>query len=253
MNITLDAFLRRVARDVEKEFNKTGKVLQQWVAQDAEGKITHFGAIWNPALSDEEASKHMHALSNDVRDKLAELGAVRYAHVAEAWCVANDGGPRPRIHPNRCEIVIVEANDGDRSLTMRYDIIRPVRGKPYLDKPEMLPGLSSGRLADMLRPAVRLSDELKDDEGTIFVTAAPGAPFQVLGRRHNGKLYVAGRFGEEEKHKRGLAEGIKELAQSCSKETGVAVEVVTGLEAEELIAAFSAYEKRHAPQRRSVH
>jgi hypothetical protein len=40
-------------------------------------------------------------------------------------------------------------------------------------------------------PRPRSSDELPDDEGTVFVTNVPDAPFQIVGRRGStGELFV---------------------------------------------------------------
>jgi hypothetical protein len=74
---------------------------------------------------------------------------------------------------------------------------------------------------------VRLSSELPDDAGTVFVTNVPDAPFQILGRRHNGELFVGACFQE--------GPGAPSL-DTCRELDGV--EIVTGAEGEKLIAAM---------------
>jgi hypothetical protein len=78
---------------------------------------------------------------------------------------------------------------------------------------------------------VRRSSDLPDDEGTVFVTNVAGAPIQVLGRRgeKDRQLYVGGvnnaPYSEWSEKIKGAPEG---------------VEVVTGAEAEQLLADVQA-------------
>src|ERR1700730_5440777 len=37
-------------------------------------------------------------------------------------------------------------------------------------------------------------DDSRYDAGTVFITYVPDAPFQILGRRHNGELFIASSF-----------------------------------------------------------
>jgi hypothetical protein len=78
---------------------------------------------------------------------------------------------------------------------------------------------------------VRRSSDLPDDEGTVFVTNVADAPIQALGRRgNNGHLYV----GSVYRHR-------SEPAWSeTAKAPPDGVEVITGAEAEELLAAIQA-------------
>jgi hypothetical protein len=76
---------------------------------------------------------------------------------------------------------------------------------------------------------VRTTSELGDDEGTVFVTNVAGAPFQVLGRRGpSGKLFVGRVFIP--------TTPVEQTLQKCEDGTGLKIEIVTGPEAERLIA-----------------
>ncbi len=76
---------------------------------------------------------------------------------------------------------------------------------------------------------IRISSDLPDDEGRVFVTAVHGAPFQVLGRRgRDGHLYVADLMVA------GPSASSLEKTAAGSRKLGA--EIVTGKEAEDLIA-----------------
>jgi hypothetical protein len=95
-------------------------------------------------------------------------------------------------------------------------------------RPPPEPGYSRfGNMLYQRRP--RSSDELPDDEGTVFVTNVPDAPFQIVGRRGpTGELFVGNLI-----HLRdgGTTMSPEELASSP-----VRVEVIAGYEAQELIS-----------------
>src|SRR5260221_14703869 len=75
----------------------------------------------------------------------------------------------------------------------------------------------------------RSSDELPDDEGTVFVTNVPDAPFQIVGRRGpTGELFV-GRLMMPRDGRTTMSP--EELARSP-----VRVEVVAGEEGQKLIS-----------------
>jgi hypothetical protein len=78
-------------------------------------------------------------------------------------------------------------------------------------------------------PPPRASSELPDDEGTVYYTAVPGAPFQVTGRRgKDGNLYVSGICDEDAVAR----------VQHMHETTRWRVEIVTGPEAEALITTI---------------
>ena len=73
---------------------------------------------------------------------------------------------------------------------------------------------------------IRSSSELPDDEGRVFVTYVPDAPFHVMGRRaDSGELFVGAIVPKEK------------ITAENLRNAPVRVEVVTGREAEDLIAA----------------
>jgi hypothetical protein len=74
----------------------------------------------------------------------------------------------------------------------------------------------------------RNTSELPDDEGRVFVTHVPHAPFQVMGRRaDSGELFVRGQFTKQEPPEE-------------TRKVLPGIEIITGPEAEELIAAVRA-------------
>jgi hypothetical protein len=75
---------------------------------------------------------------------------------------------------------------------------------------------------------IKNSSDLPEDVGTVFVTNVPGAPFQLLGRRHDGELYVGSLIFPGPG--RDVCEDTREIAIEMK-----GIEVVTGREAEQLI------------------
>src|SRR5262249_23989354 len=152
-----------------------------------------------------------------------EKNVVRYAMAMEAWAapMPKDNGPVELLyaalgytlanHPERREVINIDADDGTEMLWALRDIIWSPHGKAYLgklgpieraDRVEgrwlgLLPNAAHAMAQRERPPAepprhVRFSHELPDDVGTVFVTAVLGAPFQLLGRRDpaNGELCV---------------------------------------------------------------
>jgi hypothetical protein len=76
---------------------------------------------------------------------------------------------------------------------------------------------------------LRSSSELPDDEGTVFITVVPDAPFQVLGRRWHGGLFVGSVI------KRSPDRDWEEL-----REIPENIEFVEGKEAKQLLASVAA-------------
>ena len=94
-------------------------------------------------------------------------------------------------------------------------IIRPANGKPYLTKLEIDRDHNSiGRFTGLLSgPRPKPTSELPHDEGTVYVTAVPDAPFQILGRRaNNGEFYV-GHICDRVKAKR--CKSFESVLQQC--------------------------------------
>jgi hypothetical protein len=217
--------LRRASRMAEQMFDKDGEVTSFWLTETAAGQ-QH--TIVTPMAPADEAKR---MVAEKMREHFKEHDVVRYASAHEAWRKHDSWPGRPFEDPQRREIVALVADDGCECLLAMRDIVRPQGGKPYLAKLSDIERQKQprGRLMDLLNDDIRPSSELPDDEGTVFVTDVPGAPFQVQGRRGpTGELFVGNPFHAG-------ASSMGELAQEYKAQTGCEIEVVTGPEAERLI------------------
>jgi hypothetical protein len=179
--IPLEALLRRASRAAEQMFDEFGEVTGFWLTETATGEQQ---TIMTPIVIPEGVSEAeaKQVLAAKMRKHFKENNVARYACAFEAWME----------HPQRQEIVLLDADDGCETLVAKRDIIR-TGGKPYLAKLSEIVRDEQpwGRLADLLNDDIRPTSELPDDEGVVFVTDVPGAPFQVLGRRGpTGELFV---------------------------------------------------------------
>jgi hypothetical protein len=227
--VPLDALLRRASRIAENMFDEHAEVDMFWLVENAAGEQQMIASpvAVPPGVSGPE---YKQALAESMREFFREHGIVRYARACECWTVKDEAYQGPVAqHPQRREIVFIDADDGCKYLGAMREIIRPPQGKPYLGKLGAIEqGEPGGRFTNLF--AVRPSSELADDEGTVFVTHVPGADIQIIGRRGpTGELfvsqvgYVSGPFDEQ---------GLREDAAAH----GVDIEIVTGPEAERLIA-----------------
>jgi hypothetical protein len=242
-DVPLAAFLRRVSRIIENRFDQTGEVPPSWALITAGGKahlvMTPFPATDEDPCGD-NAKKAGVAF---MRDYFREHDVVRYAFVAEAWQGAKSASVRPSMDPSRTAVVWLIAEDRGGAITALREIIRPANGKPYLaklgvDDGPHAPGYAPfGNLIYQRRP--RSSDELPDNEGTVFVTNVPGASFQIMGRRGpTGELFVGSLLPTDK-----FASRLQQAGRALSEVTshldvpGVGmVEIVTGQEAERLVS-----------------
>lgn len=242
-DVPLDAFLRRVSRIIENRFDETGEVPPSWALVTAGGKA-HLVVTPFPATSEDPCGDNAKKVGVAfMRDYFREHDVVRYAFVAEGWQGAKSASVRPSMDPNRTEVMALIAEDRDGAITASREIIRSTNGKPYLGKLELddgphAPGYSRfGNLIFEKRP--RSSDELPDDEGTVFVTNVPGASFQIMGRRGpTGELF-AGSLMRTDQFASWLQQAGRDLSEVTShlNVPGVGrVEIVTGQEAERLIS-----------------
>jgi hypothetical protein len=225
--IPLDAMLRRASLMAAQMFDEYGEVTMFWLIETAAGEkqtiVTPMAVP--PGISAVEAKL---SLAERLRELFKERDVVRYASAMEAWVVECDNHQGPVAeNPKRREIVVISADDGIEYIGAHRDIIRPPHGKAYLGKLGTIVKQSQprGRFTNLLND-VRPSSELADDEGTVFVTDVPGAPIRIIGRRGpTGELFVGavGRPGQEEQDL---------IAGAAAR----GVEVVTGPEAERLIA-----------------
>jgi hypothetical protein len=257
---TLEALLRRCARMAEQVFNDAGEIDPLWLIETADGEQR---LIVTPIVAPDGLAAHEYKdwLDAKMRETFREMDVVRYARAMDCWLSRGLGLEPGRLTPeqaelryaalgyslenasDREEIILIEAEDEKEFLSAIRVIIRPSHGKPYLGKlgPIERPNASGrflGLLSNqqharaqkealptpdrMLPRRIRSSRELPDDVGRVFVTNVPGAPLQVLGRRDptTGELCV-GRVG----------------LPRADVPSPPGIEVVTGPEAEELIAA----------------
>jgi hypothetical protein len=76
-------------------------------------------------------------------------------------------------------------------------------------------------------PKIRSTSALPDDEGRVFITYVPDAPFHVIGRRaDSGELFVTGMVPKEK------------ITTEDLRYVPARIEVVKGREADDLIAAL---------------
>jgi hypothetical protein len=141
----------------ERQFAKKGVISPMWHAVMSSGEWMY---LPGPRVSKDLAVALIRATfeTNDV---------VRYVFIDEAWTlVKKDIGKDElaqidahglRDHPGRVEVVMISAEDCDTGMFMaQRRIIRPARGRPYLDKLEM-----------MIDPTTRDDDGAFSSEGRM--------------------------------------------------------------------------------------
>jgi hypothetical protein len=227
--VSLEAMLRRASRMAEKMFDEHGDVAMFWLAETASGEQLH---MITPVEATPEVSmgEVKAVIIHKVRGLFRKHDVKRYVMVSAAWQGSKDSPCRPSEDPERREIVVLNAADEREFLVAVRELVRPPNGKPYLAKLGEI-DRPSGKSCfnDMLPRAGRLrhSRELDDEEGRVFVTDVPGAPIIVQGRRdpRTGDLCFSGTYEATEEARRKVA---------TSSDW---IEVVTGPEAEALVAA----------------
>ena len=168
-----------------------------------------------------------------MREFFAQHGVERYALAVERWIRRDRNLLAVDASRAAGEIVVINADDGKRYLRATREIIRPEHGKAYLGLLSKIEAGEPGGRMNVFGP--RPSSELPDDEGPVFVTNVRGAPCQILGRRgKTGELFVGGTFDVP-----------SDFGQKISKAHEHGVEVVTGPEAERLIAGVQRRVAKH--------
>src|SRR5262249_27489793 len=145
-----------------------GDVDPIWLVEDASGE-QHM--IVSPIIADSplEAAETKDRIADKMREHFAEHDIVRYARATEGWTLtdpllsANSTvqqaalryaamGYTLKNHPDRREVVELEAADGGELIWAFRDIIRPSHGKPYLGKMGAIerPEGIAGRFLDLL-------------------------------------------------------------------------------------------------------
>jgi hypothetical protein len=226
----LEAMIHRASRMAEEMFAAQGNVDTFWLVEAAGGERRTLVTPMAPPPGCDPA-QFKRELIDEVREYFAQHGVERYALAVEGWI------RRYRNLPDAItaagEIVVINADDGERSLGATREIIRPEHGKAYLGPLSKIGASEASGRMNVFAP--RPSSQLPDDEGTVFVTNVPGAPFQVLGRRgKTGELFVGGTFEPGGDFKEKISE---------AHERGF--EVVTGPEAERLIRGMQRRVAKH--------
>jgi hypothetical protein len=221
-SVPIDAFVRRVSREVERIIGAGGEVNGYCFIQHANGHEKML-SIRFPSSAFEAG-----VLARTLRSLLRRIGIVRYAITVEIWHAPDATvQQQPKDHPNRTEAAIIMAEDdtGAQMTCHRY-IHRPPGRAPHLGSLEMtgaqlplprfgwpeglllddhstasgdqliasLMSKSEGRASEMItdevfwriglgEPRVRFSKELAEDEGAVFAASMPGAPLGIGGRR----------------------------------------------------------------------
>jgi hypothetical protein len=165
-DIPLDAFVRRIAREAEKNFDRHGEIPMVWFFDiPGEGLCVMITPV-DPNTRNQ--------LADRMRSLFWEKRVTRYAMVAEAWAATTPGWTGPAVNdPQRVESVVIYAEDAREAISAKGDIIRPEHGKPYLTKLDVYHGASRGRFANLLAPtkggpAPRMPDELKVKKRMCF-------------------------------------------------------------------------------------
>jgi hypothetical protein len=230
--VPLEAMLRRASRMAEQMFAAQGNVDMFWLVETASGEQRTLVTPMSPPPGCDPA-QYKQTLIDHVRGFFAQHSVERYARAVEGWIRRDPNLPAVDASTAAGEILVIDADDSERYFSATREIIRPEHGRAYLGPLSKIEaGEASGRM-NVFAP--RPSSELPDDEGTVFVTNIPGASFQVLGRRgKTGELFVGGTFEPD-----------GDFKEKISKAHKHGVEVVTGLEAERLIAGVQRLPVKH--------
>jgi hypothetical protein len=147
-NLTLREFLDTHIAAIGLTFVTQGCIAPMFFGEDAEGQCTILFALFkNDSEKDATAAK--------VRETFRKKNVIRYVFCSEAWAlvVPTPTGqlPRPSQHPDRVEVVIVEAEDkSGQNLTAHMPIKR--KGDAVtLGEPEYFGDVGSGRFAGLLQ------------------------------------------------------------------------------------------------------
>ena len=141
-NIPLDAFVRRISREVEHGFKVN------------DGSIPMM--VWFAVMPSDEIAMLATLIENDDDKDVVAAGmraffwehkVTRYAMIAEAW---GSKSSRPAEDPERIELVTIHAEDGLEQIHAMREIVRPAGRKPYLAKLEILDsGGTRGRFTNL--------------------------------------------------------------------------------------------------------
>ena len=139
------------AENARNIFNETGEVLPMWHVVTGNNENALIATPWG----DEEDK---HATIFALRQLFRQMKAKRYVMITEAWVATASTereirqGPPPSEHPDRREVLMINAEDRDgSSLIGLYYILRPEHGPAKLSPLTMRPfEETKGRMVNML-------------------------------------------------------------------------------------------------------
>ena len=128
----LQDFFACAADNAANIFKESGEVLPMWHAEPEEGAHLLIATPW----SDDEEK---HVAEKALRKVFALHRVKRYAFISEVWMAQVksfdevDNGPRPSVHPDRREAVMIAAEDRyGNSISGVFYILRPEHGPAKL-------------------------------------------------------------------------------------------------------------------------
>lgn len=139
-----------------KVFNGQGEILPTWILVTADGELV---PLIIPSWAMEDKDKVVEVLAKVFRDGRI----IRYVSLLEAWCVIGKSKEQMkdvldniditpiREHPERIEVVHIQAEDKHHMLSGQFRIIRPANNKPFLSRFEKNDAdRSEGRFCNLL-------------------------------------------------------------------------------------------------------
>ena len=156
---TLEGFLRLASQNAEKMFNKFGEVDVSFMVEMPDGTVKILVAPEaSCAESPQVAAQFRNELDLWLREYFRNNGVTRYAVIMECWIAPAGVPPAPgesiSTRPDRCEKVVITAEDEARCIVAWREIIRPQGRKPLLGRLETDPDLQAmGRFMNLLSVA----------------------------------------------------------------------------------------------------
>lgn len=159
--LTLETMLAHAAKVARHTFQERGEVQPMWVGHRADGELVFFTPRHFSNARDKDATVAQ------VRAVFRTQRVVMFSYICEAWVLDSrattpesaeramqmlSAGGSLEHHPDRREIVAVQAEDKTRSLMGHYFILRPEHGKPTLSPFRRMPEseVREGRMVGLL-------------------------------------------------------------------------------------------------------
>ena len=150
-NQKLQELFDLAAKNAARLFQESGEVLPMWHAVMGNDEHTLISTPWR---DDTEKDIAMDMLRRFFR----EAKVKRYVFIVEAWIAHVQTqrevteGPRPSEHPDRREVLMINAEDrSGESIIGQYFILRPEHGPPTLSPLKVQPyEHTAGRMVGLL-------------------------------------------------------------------------------------------------------